>query len=375
MSTPVRVAMVVGKMVGGGVESIVMSYIKHIDREKVHFTLLADSDSTCVPENEIIGNGAELIYIPPYSRQIIYQKTLYDIFREKQFDVVHSHINTLSVFPLFAAKRAGVPVRIAHSHSTSGKGERLKNTVKYMLRPFATVFPTKLCSCGEYAGRWLFGKNAVFDILPNNLDFESDRFAFDPSASEAFRNLYGIDKCLAVGHVGRFIPQKNHFFLIDIFAEIRKLRPDAFLFLAGQGRLEDAVRDKVRSLGIEDSVIFLGQISDIESFYSAMDVLLLPSLYEGKPLTAMEAQYASLPVVMSDRITGEAVLIPELVRKLPLEASSREWARQTVLAAGADRKRVDTAALKGNSTVSADELSDWYVGLCEEKREKDTVAV
>ena len=362
---PVEVAMVVGKMVGGGVEAIVMAYLKHIDREKVHFTCLVDSDSTCVPEDEIIRSGAGLIYIPPYQRQTEYRRALYRIFSERKFDAVHSHINALSVFPLSVAKRAGIPVRIAHSHSTAGRGETAKNAVKNILRPFSRLFPTKLCACGEYAGRWLFGRHAEFDILPNNLDFEGERFAFDASARARVRKELGIENRFAVGHIGRFIPQKNHFFVLSVFAEILKIRPDAVLLFAGQGELAESVRERVRIMGLDKSVVFLGQISDTAKLYSAMDVLLLPSLYEGKPLTAMEAQYASLPVLMSDRITDEAVLNPDAVQKLPLELPPAAWA-ECALSIAQKAVRESGRIRIGNNRkgIAPEDLSDWYVSQC-----------
>lgn len=369
----VEVAIIAGKMVGGGVEAIIMAYIRHIDRDKVHFTCLVDSDSTCVPEEEILAYGADIIYIPPYQQVMKYQRTLYRIFREKRFDIVHSHINTLSVFPLFAARRAGIPVRIAESHSTSGKGETVKNIIKAVLRPFSRLYATKLCACCEYAGKWLFGRHADFDILPNNLDFESQRFVFDAYARESLRKKLGIENRFAVGHVGRFMPQKNHFFLLSVFSEILKMIPGAVLLLAGSGELMESVRERARTMGIEDSIIFLGQVKDTAKLYSAMDVFILPSLYEGKPLAAMEAQYASLPLVMSDRVTDEAILNTESVHKLSLTLSPAQWAECALSIAPVSERNagwtINTEKIHG---IPAESLSDWYVSLCDESRRQNT---
>ena len=134
MTEPIRVAQVVGKMVGGGVEAVVMNYYRHIDRSKVQFDFLVDSDSTLVPREEIESLGGRIFEIPPYQHAIEYQRELQSLFTQEGWKIVHSHINALSVFPLRAAKKAGVPVRIAHSHSTSGKGEFAKNALKDCFR-------------------------------------------------------------------------------------------------------------------------------------------------------------------------------------------------------------------------------------------------
>ena len=361
----VEVAVVVGKMVGGGVEAIVMAYVRHIDRSRVHFTLLVDSDSTCVPEEEITRYGASLIYVPPYQHMFAYQRALYKIFSAYRFDIVHSHINTLSVFPLLAAKKAGIGVRIADSHSTAGRGEAWKNIVKASLRPFSRIFPTKLSACSEYAGRWLYGRNAHFDILPDSLDYESERFFFCERSRSLVRRELAIENRFVVGHVGRFTKQKNHMFLLSVFAEVLRRVPDAVMLLIGQGELTESVRDRAMRMGIEEDILFLGQVNDTAALYSAMDVFLLPSLYEGMPLTVMEAQYASLPVVMSDRVTDEAVISPERVRRLPLTLTAEAWAECVLSLRGAFFRKDGKAGIERKKRgVRPQDLSDWYVSLC-----------
>lgn len=304
MGEPIRVAQVVGKMVGGGVEAVVMNYYRHIDRSKVQFDFLVDADSTLVPREEIESLGGRVFVIPPYQHPIAYQRELLELFRSEGWPIVHSHVNALSVFPLRAAKRAGVPVRIAHSHSTSGRGEHARNAMKAVLRCFSNVYPTHRMACSRYAGEWLFKRGANFDLVYNAIDLS--RFAFDPDVRAKARDELGLSEGqLAVGHVGRFMPQKNHGFLVDAFAGVACRRDDTVLLLVGDGEGRSAVERRVADLGLEGRVLFLGQRSDVDRLYQAFDVFVLPSLYEGLPLVAVEAQRVGLPCLLADTITRE----------------------------------------------------------------------
>ena len=299
---PVRIAVVIGKMVGGGVEQTVMNYYKHIDRSKIQYDFFVDKDSTLVPKKEIENLGGRIIWIPPYQKYITYHKALYRAFKENSYPLVYSHINTLSVFPLFAAWRANVPIRIAHNHSTAGKDETLKNIIKYNLRPFSKLFPTALCACSEYAGAWLFGKKAVSrgNVKIWNNSVEIDQFIYREEKRIETRNKLGLKQNqFVVGHVGRFIHQKNHMFLLDIFAQIHQRRPDSVLLLIGTGKLMDSVKNKAHLMLPDDSIRFLGNRTDVADLYQAMDLFLFPSFFEGLGMVAIEAQIAGLPVLAS----------------------------------------------------------------------------
>lgn len=190
MVYPVRIAQIVGKMNGGGVEAVVMNYYRHIDRSKVQFDFLVDSDSTLIPREEIESLGGRVFEIPPYQHVAEYQRELQRLFEQEGWRIVHSHINALSVFPLRAAKKAGVPVRIAHSHSTSGKGEYAKNALKAVLKTQSNRYPTHRFACSQFAGKWLFGKAAHFEIVYNAIDL--DRFCFNAEARAQARADLGL---------------------------------------------------------------------------------------------------------------------------------------------------------------------------------------
>lgn len=329
---PIRVAQVIGKWLGGGVESVVMNYYRHIDRSKIQFDFICDNDSTNIPYDEIEKLGGRVILVPPYQKVFKYQKELKRIFKENKYKIVHSHINTLSVFPLYAAKCAKVPVRIAHSHSTTNKKEWKKNLLKQVLRPFSKVYATNYMCCSELAGRWLFG-NKEYDkgnvyLLNNAIDL--DKFKYDEKIRKQKRKELNInDSTLVIGHIGRFVAQKNHTFLIDIFNEVHKQNNDSLLMLVGQGPLMNEIQEKVNNLGLKDSVIFLGQRNDANELYQAMDVFVLPSLYEGLPVVGVEAQASGLLCFLSSDMTKETKVL-DSTKFMSLDISSKEWVNRII---------------------------------------------
>ena len=326
---PIRIAQIIGKWLGGGVESVVMNYYRHIDRTKIQFDFICDEDSTNIPYDEIKKLGGKIILVPPYQKVFEYQKDLIKIFKDNNYKIVHSHLNTLSVFPLRAAKKAGVPVRIAHSHSTTNKKEWKKNLVKQVLRPFSKVYATNYMCCSELAGRWLFGnkeynKGNVY-LLNNAIDL--DKFKYDEQLRNKKRKELNIkDDTLVIGHIGRFVEQKNHKFLIDIFNEVHKQNNNSLLILVGQGPLMEEIKEKVKKLGLEDCVKFLGQRNDVNELYQVFDVFCLPSLYEGLPVVGIEAQATGLLCVLSDDMTKETKVLNE-TEFLSLKQSADIWAK------------------------------------------------
>ena len=325
---PIRIGMIMGKMLGGGVEAVIMNYYRFIDKDKVQFDFICDSDSTNIPKEEIESLGGRVIICPPYQKLPKYLKELKRIFKENNYKIVHSNINTLSVFPLYAAKKAKVPIRIAHSHSTTNKKEKKKDLLKQVLRPLSKIYATDYFCCSELSGRWLFGdkeydKGNVF-LLNNAIDL--DKFKYDEKVRKAKRKELNIkDTIKVIGHLGRFVEQKNHRFLIYIFNEIHKKDKNTLLLLAGQGPLMDEMKQKVKDLNLEDSVRFLGQRSDAAELYQAFDLFLLPSLYEGLPVVGVEAQASGNLCYLSDDMTKETKVL-DSTKFMSLSQSAEEWA-------------------------------------------------
>lgn len=329
---PIRIAQIIGKWVGGGVEAVVMNYYRNLNHNEIQFDFICDSDSTNIPYEEIEKLGGKVILIPPYQKVIRYHKELKKVLKEGKYKIVHSHINTLSVFSLFAAKCAKVPVRIAHSHSTTNKKEKKKNLMKQALRPFAKLFATDYMACTEHAGRWMFGNNE-FDkgniyILNNAIDLE--KFAYNEKVRKQKRKELGInDKTLVIGHIGRFVEQKNHRFLIDIFNELHKKEKDSILLLAGQGPLMEEIKEKVNNLRLNGAVKFLGQRTDANELYQAFDVFLLPSLYEGLGMVAIEAQCSGLSSLVSTEVP-KVVKVSNNISFLSLNDNAKIWSKKTL---------------------------------------------
>lgn len=343
---PIRVAHVIGKWVGGGLEAIVLNYYKYLDRSQVQFDFIVDIGSPRIPREEIEQLGGRIIIVPRYEDVFHYIRELARIFREENYTIVHSHINTMSVFPLCAAWISKVPIRIAHSHSTSNKKEKKKDFIKKCLRPLAKNFATDYFCCSELAGRWLFGnrtynKGNVY-LLRNAIDTGNFRFS-QKSRVEKRNELQIKENQILIGHIGRFVTQKNHSFLIKVFQEIHRKNKETILVMVGEGPLLELMKQKVKELQLDEAVIFTGQRRDTNELYSAFDVLLLPSLYEGLPVVGVESQTAGLPCIMSDEITKE-IKVLDSTKLLPLSLGAKRWAEE-VLDSFVVVKRKDTSQI------------------------------
>lgn len=327
----IRVLQCVNNMHRAGLETMLMNYYRHIDRSKIQFDFLTHRPERADYDDEIERLGGRVYYAPRLYPQnfAAYFSFMADFFQEHpEYQIVHSHIDAMSFLPLLAAKRAGVPVRIAHSHSTSIDCD-LKYPLKLLFRRLLPKAANEYFACGEAAGEFLFSGRR-FQVIPNAVDAE--KFHFDLQMRAEVRKALALDDCLVLGHVGRFCYPKNHEFLLKIFQAVLKVRSDARLILIGTGENENAVRVQAESMGIAGKTLFMGNQADVSRFYQAMDVFVMPSRFEGVPLTGVEAQFVQLPCVFSDRVPRE-VAFTECCSFLPLENSVQEWAADILRAA------------------------------------------
>lgn len=331
----IRVAQILGKMNGGGAEQVVMNYYRAIDRGKVQFDFFCFKSSGLVPAEEIKAMGGGLYLLCGFSRPVRYVRTLSEILKRNSYTIVHCHLSTLSFLPLFAAKKAGIPVRILHNHSTSGGArEIVRNAAKALFKPLAKLFATDRFACSELSAGWMYGKSPTAElcdtaapkkavrVMKNAID--TKLFCFDEQKRKSLRKeLHIPEKAPVVLHVGRFCPQKNQQFLVDIFSEVNDKK--ARLVMVGTGEDMELIKARVTAAGLSKRVIFAGQRADIERFYSAADCFVLPSNYEGLPLCGVEAQCAGLYCVFSDKVTKE-VKLTDGAQFLSLKTPPRDWA-------------------------------------------------
>lgn len=356
---PIRIAQIMGKLWAGGVEMVVFNYYRAIDHRKIQFDFYYDADSTVEPPQDLIDMGARFYKIPPYQQLHIYLKTLEKYFKENNYTIVHSHINTLSVFPLYEAWKCSIPVRIAHNHSVPG-GESLKRTaLKYFLRIFARVFPTDYFACSEKAGIWLFGnknfKNGNVNVIKNAVDFK--RFKVPNTFLEDMRNTLKLKNKFVIGHVGRFTFAKNHKFIIELFKQISNLRDDAVLMLVGDGEMNVEIHNWVKENNLNDKVIFIGQVENPQIYYQLSDVMIIPSIFEGLSLATIESQIAGVPVVVSDAIPEEAI-ISNGVKRLSL--SDNNWVDEIIKMAD-EHVVLNEKSKEYNIDYAAKRLECWYI--------------
>lgn len=364
-----RVMQIMGHMVGGGVEATIMNHYRHIDRSRVQFDFVIDADSTVVPKQEIEELGGRIFVVPPYRRLHEYCNACENIFSEQKPHIVHANLNTLSIFPLAAAKKAHVPVRIAHSHSTANPEESIKTFTKNVLRPFSQVKPTHLAACSTVAAQWLFGdaavrKHKVF-LMRNAIDIGT--FTNNTGERDLLRSQWGVSEGQRViGQVGRLTSQKNQLFTLKVFAALLEDDADAMLVIVGEGPQYKEILAMATELNIQSRILFLGVRHDMASVYQAFDVLIMPSLYEGLGMAAVEAQAAGIPVVVSTMVPAEADLLPQLITRCDLRAGVGVWA-QAVLAASRNsvyeckEERSQKLASQGYEIRnSAIRLAKWY---------------
>lgn len=299
---------------------MVMNLLRHIDRSEIMFDFVVDHPERNHYEKEARSLGAKIYIMPAFRGTNLREiRKAWDRFFEEhpEYRILHSHVRSYASLYLPIAKKHGVKT-IIHSHSTSnGKGiaSVVKRILQYPLRYQADY----LMACSNEAGRWLFGKNACkknnYIFLPNAIDTEKYRFS-GKTAAEC-RKEWGLEGKFVLGHVGRFHEAKNHMFLLKVFAGVAAAREDAVLLLVGDGELREEIVREIDRLGIGDRVILTGIRDDIPRLMQAMDLFVFPSLWEGLPVTVVEAQAAGLPCLISDRITTD-VDVSELVKRLPI---------------------------------------------------------
>lgn len=332
----------VSNMDRGGIESMLMNYYRHLDRTRFQFDFLVNKKKPGFFDDEIRALGGRIFQSPGVAPQSYpaYLRSMQQLLAQHpEIKVLHVHNEAMQLFALEGAKKAGLPVRIAHAHNTRLPKDA-KLPIKWFCKQFIPGAATDYWACGRAAGIYYFGQSA-WDArgvtLRNAIDL--DRFGYRPEVRAKLRAEYGLNDKLVVGCVARLMAQKNHTRLLDIFAALKKVRPDSCLLLVGEGELRAELEAKAARLGIAQDVKFLGVQSDTSVWYQAMDVFVMPSLFEGLPVVGMEAQASGLPCVFSTGVTEEVLLRPDSCR-ISLEQPDEAWA---AVLKDADRNLPDRA--------------------------------
>ncbi len=309
---PLRILIVNGKMICGGVESFIMNIYRRIDRTKVQFDFLVHYKERFFYDDEIESLGGK-IYRLSFRNDKNYFKYKHDLSRffkeHKEYAAVWGHMDGLASIYLRVAKRCGVKTTIAHAHITNAESS-LKGLIKRLLKKNISKYADIRFACSTEAGKYLYGKNQ-FKVVPNAID--TKKYRYDLSVREKIREKLNFENKYVIGHVGRFNLQKNHKYLIDVFSKTVQNCPDAVLCLCGDGEEKNNIISYVKKLGLYDKVYFAGNVSNINEFYQAFDIFVMPSLYEGLPISGVEAQNSGLPCVFSNAITKEVQLTKDVV--------------------------------------------------------------
>jgi glycosyltransferase involved in cell wall biosynthesis len=355
-SVPIRILHVIGKMTRGGAETWLMHILRNIDREIFKIDFLVGTTEPGAYDDEIRSLGSRIICCTKPANLWQYGQKFQQILSEYgPYDIVHSHVHHYSGYILQLAARAGIPMRIAHSHVDStaleaNSGWLRRSYLRLMMR-WINRYATVGLGCSDVANADLFGANWKNDPRWQSYYYGIDLAPFEQSIDPAIvRSELGIpEQAVVIGHVGRFEAQKNHTFLIDIFAEVLKREPRAYLLLIGEGPLRVKIEQQVVQHGLQHRTIFAGSRADVPRLMlGAMDIFLLPSLCEGLPLVGIETQSAGLPAILSEAITTEICIVKSLITQLSLSQSVAIWAEEILRSCNAPS--IDR--LEDNSTES-----------------------
>ena len=322
----IRVLHVLGGLGSGGTEALIMNWFRNIDSSKIQFDFLVrNKDDNYLKEIENL--GGKVYYTSEFPKHAI--KNYYEtdrILRMKKWDVIHIHANAaIYILPLLLGYKYKYSKVIMHSHSVSAQ-RRIYSLIHMINKKCINKYSNIRIACSDNAGRWMFSEVANYNVLKNAIDIS--RFAFSESKRDYVRNSYGIDDCFVVGHVGRFSKPKNHIQMLNIFLEFKKQHSDAVLMLVGDGELEERIRNLAREMNIEEAVIFAGRQKDVGAYLSAMDLFLFPSLWEGMPLSLIEAQINGLPCIANKKIITKEIEDCESLIGVEISCTSMEWANK-----------------------------------------------
>ena len=371
---PIRVLNLVTKMdfLGGLENRLYQNYIA-MDRDKVQFDFYTFRKHPGAFDEDLLSMGSRVFYNKGISVANVYTavNNFKSFLHDHQYKIVHCHMNQWCGFLLKGAKEAGVPIRIAHSRNAF-KALNTKNVIKNIVKLNVNRYATHRFAVSRKAGIWLFGqkadKNGLVHVWPNAID--SARYRYNSDVRAEIRQALNLGDNYTIMHVGTHKRQKNHKFLLAVFAAIKRNDPTARLVLVGGGKW-DGVENQIKRIGLEDSVTLTGPRRDVHCLLQAADVFVFPSFYEGLPGAVLEAQAAGLPCIISDSITDEVCITP-LVEQIPLSYTAEQWAEKVLNCKNEIREDTSNYFLSTGFDINglADRLTEFYLKVSEDKWEK-----
>lgn len=355
-----------------GIGTVLYDYYKRFDLERfeLHLAVAGRYKQEFINKFECIGVVPQ--YLPSRSRNTAqYFFSMIRLIADEKYDVIYVHgSSAILSIDLLAAKLSGCKCRVVHSHNTMCDHKKLD----MLLRPILYSLYTEAFACGNDAGRWLFG-DRPFQIIRNGRSIPQYRYNAEVRVLQR-KKLAINDDCLAIGHVGSFNEQKNQEFLVRVFYELQKKEPNAKLFLIGDGVRRKAVEEAVKKLELQKKVVFLGVTGEVNKILQAMDIMTLPSLYEGLPLVVVEWQLAGLPCLISDCVTRECVFT-DLVEFEAVENNSAAWVEHLLSMRKISIARDDLSIVKGarnagyDIDIDAVELQNLFLKMVPNQRNID----
>lgn len=358
----IRIIMVVHEMNRGGIENFLMNLYRSVDRETIQFDFICHTQKDCAFDEEILSLGGKIYRSPDYRivNHFQYSKWWNNFFKEHpEYKIIHSHLDSSANIHLRIAKKYGL-VTIAHSHSSS-EGGGLKGAVKAFLKiGFSNCCEYKF-ACSKEAAKWLYGSAFVEGdkcrIINNGID--SSKFVYNEIIRDKMRNELGISEgTKVIGHVGRIDANKNQSFLIDILKCLIDQNLDYKLVCIGAGVELENNLNKAKELGLEERVIFTGIKSNVNEYMQAFDIFVMPSIYEGLPVSTVEAQAAGLKCLLSDGISKDCI-ITDNVEYLSLNDSVRDWANK--VNSLIEYNRIDTTNQIKSAGFDIETTANWLV--------------
>ena len=348
---------------GGGIDRLLYDYTIQFP-QGIQCDFIVHTDYEGILEKDLKEKGYNIYHIPPlHTNRKKYFAGIKAILKNGNYDIIHVNQGYKGLFFLYYAKKNKIKVRITHSHMAHTPETKKDLFVRKIATCGAKRLATHLFACGNDAAKWMWGEKAFNSgkvyIMKNAI--HAEQFSFSSEKREHLRREYNLTDKFVIGNVARFSYQKNHEFLIKVFSEIKKVRDDAVLMLVGRGELEGEVKKQVQDLGLTDSVLFMGVRNDVPDLLNAMDVFVLPSRFEGLPVTLVEIQANGLPAVISANVTKEMALSDDFCF-LSLSQSALEWA-EVIL----KKNRTDSANLIQNTSydlqIAIDDLRKKYLSI------------